>query len=309
MSPAATPPALAPVPSATTAGVLPGPAPVRDGRPPPGLVLSQDERIALADARRAAAMSYQQLTRTIRAAAAGLARRGVRPDDVVGLHVADAVSFSIGSLAVRAAGAVPFPVGPGAATGAAAQEVAGEPSAQLAAIDVRILVTSAALASEAADLAGRSRVRQVICFGGGADGAPPGTMPFAGLLEHGTMRPLPRGGSDPALLCYPRGPQGRRRPAWVSYRALAADVRRLAGEAPVNGWGVVIAAPPCGDGRRYTALLDLAFTREATVIASASADAGDLLAVAREHVAAAVIAPASAGLPDGGSPRVINVPS
>lgn len=309
MSPAATPSALAPVPSATTAGVLPGLTPGRDRRHPPGLVQSRDGRIAFADARRGQAMSYQQLTRTIRAAAAGLARRGVRPGDVVGLHVADAVSFSIGSLAVRAAGAVPFPVSPAAGTDAAAQEAAGEAAARLAASDVRILLTSPALASEAAALADSSRVRQVICFGRGADSGPPGTMPFAGLLEYGTMRPLRRGCNDPALLYFPRGPQGRRRPAWVSYRALAADVRRLAGEAPVNGWDVVIAAPPCGDGRRYTALLDLAFIRRATVIASASADAGDLLATAREHLAAAVIAPASAGLPDGGSLRAITVPS
>jgi hypothetical protein len=287
---------VAPIPAATAAGHLPGLAPCRDGR------------MALADADRTRAVSYPELDRTVRAAAAGLARRGVRSGDVVGLRVADAVSFTIGSLAVRACGAVPFPVSAGAG--------AAEAAAQLAGHDVRVLLASASLASVAIGLAERSRVRQVICFGsalgraprGTQDGTLPGTMPFAGLLEHGTMRPLPRDGADPALLCYPSGPGGRG-PAWVTYELLAADLRRLAAEAPMSGWDVVIAAPPRGDGSRYAALLDLALAQGATVIAAPSSEPGDLLAVARRELATAAIVPASADVPRDGSLRVFTVPS
>lgn len=285
-------PTLAPILSAPAAGLVPALAPHGDGR------------VALADAGPGGAVSYPALDRLVRAAAAGLVRRGVRPDDVVGLRVADAVSFAIGSLAVRAAGGVPLPVSPDA--------TAAEASAHLASNGVRVLLTSAPLAAEAIGLADLSRVRQVVCFGhralGAGDGAPYGTVPFESLLGYGTMRPLPRDGHDPALLCYPSGPGGRR-PAWITHRALARDVRRLGGEARLRHGDVVIAAPPCGDGRRYTALLGAALARGATVIASASAGTGDLLAAARERTATAVIAPASAGLEAERPLRVLTVAS
>ena len=167
MTSTATSPTLTPAPAA---GHVPGLAPCRDGR------------VALADAGMGRAVSYPELAWTARAAAAGLARRGVRPGDVVGLLLADAGSFRIACQAVRAAGAVPFPVSPDAA--------AGEAAARLSATDVRVLLTSVPLASKATALADRSRVRQVICFGAPAgrvagaadDSTPPGTMPFASLL-------------------------------------------------------------------------------------------------------------------------------
>ena len=295
MTSTATSPTMTAIRVATGAGDVLGLAPCRGGR------------MALADAGMGRAVSYPELARTVRAAAAGLARRGVRPGDVVALLLADAVSFSIASLVVWAVGAVPFPVSAGAA--------AGDAAAQLSAADARVLLTSVPLAPEATALADRSRVRQVICFGpppgriaGAADdGTPPGTTPFASLLEYGTMPPLARDGGDPALLCYPSGPQESRRPAWITHRALAADLHMLAAGERITGWDVVIAAPPCGSGRRYTALLHLALSQGATVIAAGSAGTGDLLAAARQHLATAVIAPTSAGLPDELSVRVLTV--
>jgi acyl-CoA synthetase (AMP-forming)/AMP-acid ligase II len=317
MSPTATSPTATwpTISLATAAGGLLGLAAVRDGH------------VALADAGGERTVSYPELAQTVRAAAAGLAGRGLRPGDIVGLYVADVLSFAIGSLAIRAAGGVPTPV--------SSDATAGESAAQLADNDVRILLTSPSLAPEAVGLAERSRVRQVICFGNaagaesaGADtesaagaeadagaGAAWGTMPFSGLLQSGTLqsgtlRPVPRTGDDDlALLLYRRDHEGQPRPARITHRELADGQRLLAAEVPVTAGDVVIAAPPCGDALRYAALIDLALARGATVVAAPTADTGDLLAAARERRATAVIAPAHPGLPRHHLPlRALSVP-
>ena len=54
--------------------------------------------------------SYAELATTVRAAAAGLAWRGLQAGDVVGVHVPDAVCFVLATHAIRAAGGVPSPV-------------------------------------------------------------------------------------------------------------------------------------------------------------------------------------------------------
>jgi acyl-CoA synthetase (AMP-forming)/AMP-acid ligase II len=293
-----------------------------------GLAADRDGHVALADAGGERTVSYPELAQMVRSAAAGLARRGLRPGDIVGLYVADVLSFAIGALAIRAAGGVP--------TAVSSDATAGESAAQLADNDVRILLTSPSLAPEAVGLAERSRVRQVICFGNaagaesagadtesaGADtgsaasaepdagaGAAWGTMPFGGLLQSGTLRPVPQADADDlALLLYRRDHEGQPRPARITHRELADGQRLLAAEVPVSAGDVVIAAPPCGDGLRYAALIDLALARGATLVASPTAETGDLLAAARERRATAVIAPDHPGIPRHLALRVLSVP-
>ena len=227
-----------------------------------------------------AGLSYPDLAVTLQRAAAGLAWRGVRPRDVVGVYVADALSYALACHAVRAAGAVPSPVAPGLPV----PEIAG----QLADCGARMLITSCSLAAVGLAAADRSWVRQVISFGEAG-----GAMPYGSLLGLGSMRPTPVRAHDLALLPYLRRGDGTLAQSAVTHLETTAELRRLAAQAPVSEQDIVLAAPPSGGGFAYTALLDHVLLHGATVVAAPPADdlAAGLTAAAREHRATAAIVP------------------
>jgi acyl-CoA synthetase (AMP-forming)/AMP-acid ligase II len=223
------------------------------------------------------ACGYAELAATVQAAAAGLAWRGLAPRDVVGVYVPDSTCYVLAAHAIRAAGGVPSPV----AAGLTVPEIAG----QLADCGARMLLTAPPLAAAALAAADRSWVRQVISFGEAPD-----VIQFGSLLQMGTLAAASGRASDPALLPYTRTPGGMLGPAPVSHRDLADLLRRLEAEAQVGEDDVVLAAPPAGDGRSYTALLDHALLRGATVV---TARADELATAADIHHGTAVIAAGS----------------
>ncbi len=239
------------------------------------------------------ACGYADLAATVQAAAAGLAWRGLQPRDVVGVYVPDAACYVLAAHAIRAAGGVPAPV----AAGLTVPEIAG----QLADCGARMLLTAPPLAAAALAAADRSWVRQVISFGEAPD-----TIQFGALLRMGTLSAAPGRASDLALLPYTRKPDGMLGPASLSHHDMAALLRRLDVEAEIGEDDVVLAAPPAGDGRSYTALLDHALLRGATVVA---ANADELGAAADIHHGTAMIAAGSVAVGAGQRLRVFAVAS
>jgi non-ribosomal peptide synthetase component F len=217
--------------------------------------------------------SYADLAATVQSAAAGLAWHGLQPRDVVGVYVPDAACYVLAVHAIRAAGGVPTPVA-GVLT---VPEMAG----QLADCGARMLLTAPPLAAAALAAADRSWVRQVISFG-----EAPGVTQFGSLLGMGTLRPATGRPHDPALLPYSRQPDGMLGPVPLSHHDLSGMLRRLETEAGIGEKDVVLAAPPAGDGPAYTALIDHALLRGATVV---SARAEELAAAADLHHGTAMI--------------------
>src|ERR1700735_2013624 len=191
------------------------------------------------------ALSHAELTLALQTAAAGLAWRGLRSQDVVGVYVPDAVSYVLAVHAIRAAGGVPSPLG-------AAGPIAPMPG-QLPACGPRLLVTADPLVPAALSAADGSWVRQVISF----DEAP-GTVPFWSLLSRGLCPPVSAGGADLGLVPYTARPDGEMGANPVTHAQLALELSRLSSPAPVTASDVVLAAPPGGCVREYTVLLDLA---------------------------------------------------
>lgn len=210
--------------------------------------------------------SYASFGSTVQAAAAGLTWRGLRPRDVVGVMVPDAVSFAIAVHAIRAAGGVPSPVN----SALCAVETAG----QLAESGARMVITSPPLAEVALAAADRSWVRQVFSF---ADAA--GTTRFGDLLGLDTIRPSRGRPEDVALLPFCRGEDGRLRPVPVSHREYTSALDDADHSARFTDQDLVLAMPPAGDGLTYATLLDCALLHAATIVA-----------VRRQEVAMAAIA-------------------
>lgn len=236
--------------------------------------------------------TYADLASVIMRAAAGLAWRGLRPRDVVGVYVPDVASYVLACHAVGAAGGIPCPVSPALSV--------GEAAGQLADCGARMLLTAAPLAAAALAAADRSWVRQVISFG-----EAPATTPFSSLLGMGSLQPPAARPHDLALLPYRRTSAGALQPVGLTHVDLAEHLTDLCSTLDVTEHDVVLAAPPVGDGRAYTALVDHALLHGATVAAVASAD--DLATAATEHGGTAAIVPVGVEMPSGESLRLFPV--
>ena len=221
---------------------------------------------ALIDAADGSVTTWPQFAHTVRAAAQGLAKRGLQDDDTVGVFVADAASHAVAVHAVRAAGAAAWPLRPAATT--------GDIAAQLNACRARLLITSAPLAELAIEAAERSWVRQIFAFG-----EAPATTPFDALLD----------AAEP----------DRRRENGHAYPLSDLAGLTLAGGPRLTRWDVVVAGPPSGEPDAYTLLLDLALIAGATIVAAPADQITDAIAV---YHGTAAIAPCDVdveGLPAG----------
>jgi len=238
---------------------------------------SRDGHRALVGGPAVPAYGYADLAAIVQAAAAGLAWRGLQPGDVVGVYVPDAACYVLAAHAIRAAGGVPSPV----AAGLSVPEIAG----QLADCGARMLLTAPPLAAAALAAADRSWVRQVISFGEAPD-----AIQFGALLGMGTLAAASARASDPALLPYARMPDGGLGPVPLSHRDMADLLRRLHADAEIGENDVILAAPPAGDGRSYTTLLDHALLSGATIVA---VETEELATAADIHHSTAMIAAGS----------------
>lgn len=234
-----------------------------------------DRHPALAGSRPDQDYTFGDLASTIRRAAAGLAWRGLRSRDVVGVYVPDAVSYVLARHSVSAAGGIPCPV--------RADLSVAEAAGQLADCGARMLLTAQPLAAAGLAAADRSWVRQVISFG-----EAPAATPFTSLLGMGSLHPPPARPHDLALLPYVRQPDGALHPAGLTHLDMVAELAALNSAAEISADDVVLAAPPVGDGRSYTAFVDHALISGATLVAAC---AEDLAAAATEHHGTAAIVP------------------
>ena len=251
-------------------------------------------RAALRDATDGSVTAWPRFARTVRAAAGGLARRGLAEGDTAGVFVQDAASAAIAVNAIRAAG--------GRACLIRSDAGPADIAARLNACGARVLITSAPLAELAAEGADRSRVRQVIAFGD-ADG----TTPFSSLLGSGRhSQPDEQAAAEPGFAersgsAHESGrPEGNGR----------ADERDLADSGEPGSGGdlthrdVVVAGPPYGDGQAYTSLLDLTLLAGATLVA---APVPLVAAALRVYRGTAAIVPPGTDLPGVPPSRVLSL--
>jgi acyl-CoA synthetase (AMP-forming)/AMP-acid ligase II len=233
------------------------------------------QRAALVPGHGAEPYSFAELATTIRRAAAGLAWRGLRPRDVVGVYVPDAAAYVLACHAISAAGGVPCPVGP--------QLSIAETAGQLADCGARMLLTAQPLAAAGIAAADQSWVRQVISF----DEAP-GATAFHALLGMGSLYPPAARPHDLALLPYIRRSDGALQPASLTHIGIATELAALSAVAGLSEEDVVLAAPPVGDGTSYTAFIDHALLHGATIVAARTEE---LAAAATAYSGTAAIVP------------------
>jgi len=226
-------------------------------------------RAALIDATDGSVTGWPRFAWTVRAAGAGLTRRGLAAGDTAGVFVRDAADAAIAVNAIRVAGAAACLI----RSDASAADVA----ARLNDCGARLLITSAPLAELAAEGADRSRVRQVISFGEAE-----GTTPFGSLLGSGPADGL-------ADMVEPGRPE---------------EGNGQADQYELTHRDMVVAGPPCGDGQAYTSLLDLTLLTGATLVA---APLPLIAAAVRVYKGTAAIVPRGTHVPGVAPARVFPV--
>ena len=176
------------------------------------------DRPALVDGPSGRTLTYAQLAGAVRAAAAGLARRGFEKGDVLALYSPNLPEYVIAFHAVATLGGVVTPVNPLYT----AEELAG----QLADSGAKYLVTVAPLLERAREAAGGRGLREFFVFGE-AEGA----TPFASLLEGGGGPPAveidPR--EDVVVLPYSSGTTGVCKGVMLTHRNLVANLSQIKG--------------------------------------------------------------------------------
>jgi AMP-binding enzyme len=259
---------------------------------------------ALVDATDGSVTAWPRFARIVRAAAYGLARRGLAEGDTAGVLVQDAASAALAVNAIRAAGASACLIEAGAGP--------ADIAARLNACGARLLITSAPLAELAGEGADRSRVRQVIAFG-----EAPGTTPFSSLLSSidessagESGRPQEGNGLAGQHVLAPEGDDGPVSSPRLGDETGPGNLGSIGvlGSLGVLGVGpgltrrdVVVATPPCGDGQAYTSLLDLTLLTGATLVA---APAGLVTAAMRVYHGTAAIVPRGTRVP-GIAPELV----
>ena len=241
-------------------------------------------RAALIDATDGSVTAWPRFARTVRAAAAGLARRGLAEGDTAGVFVQDAASAAIAVNAIRAAG--------GRACLIRSDAGPSDIADRLNACAARVLITSAPLAGLAAEGADRSRVRQVIAFGD-ADG----TTPFSSLLGSGRhSQPDGQAAAGPGFAerSGPAHESGRPEGNGLTHERDLADSGEPGPGGDLTHRDVVVAGPPCGGGPAYTSLLDLTLLAGATLVAAPVPLVAPAL---RVYKGTAAIVPPGTGVP------------
>jgi len=245
-------------------------------------------RAALIDATDGSVTAWPRFARTVRAAAAGLARRGLAEGDTAGVFVQDAASAAIAVNAIRAAG--------GRACLIRSDAGPADIADRLNACAARVLITSAPLAGLAAEGADRSRVRQVIAFGD-ADG----TTPFSSLLGSGRhsapgWQPDGPAAAEPGFAdrSGPAHESGRPEGNGLTHERDLTDSGEPGSGGDLTHRDVVVAGPPCGDGPAYTSLLDLTLLAGATLVAAPVPLVAPAL---RVYKGTAAIVPPGTGVP------------
>jgi acyl-CoA synthetase (AMP-forming)/AMP-acid ligase II len=170
------------------------------------------DKPALIDGPTGRALTYGQLARAIRRAAAGLAARGFRQGDVFAIYAPNCLEYAVAFHAVASLGGITTTANP--------LYTVDELTCQLDDAGAVYLLTVPALMEKASQAAERAGVRELFVVG-----EAPGATPFASLLDGAGETPAvaidPR--EDLVVLPYSSGTTGLPKGVMLTHRNLVAN--------------------------------------------------------------------------------------
>ena len=241
------------------------------------------EKPALIDGPSGRTLTYAQVARGADGIAAGLAARGLRKGQVVGLFMPNLCEFALAFHGTLAAGGVVTTV-----NSLATQK---DLQFQLRDSGTRFLVTIPPFLDRAAPAAKEVGIEDVFVIG---EPAPAGTTPFADLLE--TRVPAPRVSIDPrqdvAALPYSSGTTGFPKGVMLTRRNLVANLLQCQTEMAVTGDDRMIAVLPFFHIYGMNVIVNLGLWRGATLVTMPRFELEPFLSLLEQHrVTLGLVAP------------------
>lgn len=233
------------------------------------------DRPALIDAATGAVMTHGQLHGRVRATACGLAARGIRQGDVVGIYSPNLPDYATAFLGVAMAGAT--------ATTANGLYGADELAFQLKNAGAKMLITHPTLADNAAKAAADAGVTDVVAFGDAfdallADGDPPAV----------SLTPA----EDTVSLPYSSGTTGLPKGVRLTHTNLVANVHQLEPILELSADDVVMGVLPLFHIYGQTVVMAAGLRAGAAIVLVGRFDLAQFLGLIQEHRATrAFVAP------------------
>src|SRR5437867_764007 len=230
------------------------------------------EKPALVDAASGRTLTYAQLAARVDRVAAGLAARGFRKGDVLGLFVPNCPEFALAFHGTLAAAGVVTTVNSLCTVQDAAY--------QLRDARARFLVTVPAFMERAAPAARQVGIEEIFVLGNAT-----GATPFAALLETGAAAPraLVDPAQDLAVLPYSSGTTGFPKGVVLTHRNLVANLLQTAWVHHVAEQDRIIAVLPFFHIYGMQVVLNLALWRGATLVTMPKFELEPFLATVQQH--------------------------
>ena len=227
--------------------------------PVAAFVLAQAEALgskpALIDGPSGRTLTYQDLARAVRLAAASLARRGFRKGDVLAIYSPNLPEYAVALHAVATLGGIISTVNP--------LYTPRELAQQLADSGASYVVTVAPLLEAAREATRQSAVKEIFVFGEAA-----GATPFASLLQGDGNVPSvvinPR--EDVVALPYSSGTTGLPKGVMLTHRNLVANIVQTSAVVQAPEEERTIAVLPFYHIYGFTVLLNISLYQGVTVV-------------------------------------------
>jgi acyl-CoA synthetase (AMP-forming)/AMP-acid ligase II len=239
------------------------------------------ERAALVDGPSGKTMSFRELDELVRRCAAGLADRGLRPGEVVGIFGPNTPEFVVAFYGVALAG--------GASTSPNPLYTEEELAFQLENAGARYLITVPSLLERALPAARRADVSEVFVFGE-AERA----TAFAELLNAGASPPdIPIDPEDQVVsLPYSSGTTGFPKGVMLTHRNLVANALQVVAVRPFRRGDVVVGILPFFHCYGQSVVMNASLREGATIVTMPRFDLEQYLTLSQEYRATlAYVAP------------------
>src|SRR3954464_15674942 len=230
------------------------------------------DKPALVDSATSDAYTHAQAAQAIRAAAGGLAARGIAKGDVVALYAPNAPDYVIAFHAVAALGAVVTTINP--------IYTVDELAFQLEHAGARALISGTEVLDRAREAASRAGIEDLYVFGE-ANGA----TPFAALLEGdpGAAPDTPVGPDDLVALPYSSGTTGLPKGVMLTHRNLVANILQSTAQQPVTADDTLVGVLPLFHIYGLTVVMNAVLRNGATLITMPRFDLEGFLGLVEEH--------------------------
>jgi acyl-CoA synthetase (AMP-forming)/AMP-acid ligase II len=212
------------------------------------------DKPALIDAASGRSIAYGNLAPLVRRAATGLAVRGFRQGDVLGLYAPNLPEYAVVAHAVLSLG--------GVLTTANPLYTPAELSKQLIDSRARALVTVPPFLEAAREAAAEARCRELYVIGEAPD-----ATPFGALLGHGENPPdVQIDPDDTAALMYSSGTTGVAKGVELTHRAIIANLMQSAMALAGGEDDTILAVAPFFHALGFSVLLNTSLSVGSTVV-------------------------------------------